>query len=137
MENKTSKPTSSNINQTSDLNAVKTGPSTPSLQTVKKSSPLSSCSNSPSSVRINQNYNPKNVEKSPIDGSATNHINHTVDCDLENGDSEPLLDISENNTQITTNIKRTNNRYEKSDEGLIRKADSDNESETLIKKSQS
>lgn len=80
------------------------------------------------------------MQKSPINGDTTNQINQTVDCDLdnpENGDSEPLLYVSDNNTQITTNTKRTNNRYEKSDEGSTRKVDSDNESETLIKKSQS
>lgn len=63
---------------------------------------------------------------------AANHNSADGDCDLENSedaDSKPLLNATDS-TQIVT--KRTNNRYEKTDESSATKADSDNESDTLI-----
>lgn len=70
-------------------------------------------------------------------GNGHPQINHNSvdgDCDLENSedaDSKPLLNTNAtDNTQIVT--KRTNNRYEKTDESSATKADSDNESDTLI-----
>lgn len=99
---------------------------------------MSSCSNSPSSVRINQNYDPNNLQKPLTNDTASNNGGKTVavenaDCDLDNAedaDSKPLLNTTEN-SQIVTNTKRTN-RYDKSDEDSAIKAESDNESETLI-----
>lgn len=96
---------------------------------------MSSCSNSPSSVRINQNYDPNNIKKKTPNDEA-NNLNHTSqtdgECDLDNSedaDSKPLLNASEN-TQIIT--KRSNNRCEKADQESATKVDSDNESDTLI-----
>lgn len=121
----------SNVIQTKDLNSVT---STPQANPKSVTSPLSSCSNSPSSVRINQNYDPNNMKKqAPSEqANAVNHSNADGDCDLDNSedaDSKPLLNATDN-PQIVS--KRTNNRYEKSDENSTTKADSDNESETLI-----
>lgn len=132
-----SNPTSpkSNVVQANDLSGVTRTP-----QPLKKSttSPLSSCSNSPSSVRINQNYDPNNLKKQPAPIDETNDLNHgnhgiaDGDCELDNSedaDSKPLLNATEN-TQIVT--KRTNGRYEKSDQALDTKAESDTEIDTLI-----
>lgn len=108
--------------------------STPQANAKSATSPLSSCSNSPSSVRINQNYDPNNIKKQTPNEqeNQVNHSNIDGDCDLDNSedaDSKPLLNAADS-TQIVS--KRTNNRYEKSDEGLATKVDSDNEIETLI-----
>lgn len=112
---------------------------TPAPQANLKSttSPLSSCSNSPSSVRINQNYDPNNIKKlttNEDDATDTNHSIADADCDLDNSedaDSKPLLNATDN-TQIVA--KRTNNRYDQADQASTTKADSDNENEsdTLI-----
>lgn len=112
---------------------------TPAPQANSKSttSPLSSCSNSPSSVRINQNYDPNNIKKlttNEDDATDTNHSITDADCDLDNSedaDSKPLLNATDN-TQIVA--KRTNNRYDQADQASTTKADSDNENEsdTLI-----
>lgn len=106
----------------------------PQVNLKSATSPLSSCSNSPSSVRINQNYDPNNIKKQKPNEEANglNRSNADSECDLENAedaDSKPLLDATEN-TQIIT--KRTNNRCVKADQDLAIKADSDNESDTLI-----
>lgn len=61
-----------------------------------------------------------------------NHSHVDGECDLdtsEDADSKPLLNATET-TQIVT--KRTNNRCEKADQESATKADSDNESDTLI-----
>lgn len=127
--------------QTNDLNAVTPAPTpTPTPQANLKSttSPLSSCSNSPSSVRINQNYDPNNIKKLPTNQDDANdaaHGNTDADCDLDNSedaDSKPLLNATDN-TQIVP--KRTNNlRYDAADQKSAAKVDSDdeNENETLI-----
>lgn len=69
-----------------------------------------------------------NHQTSQADGNAAN------ECDLDNledGDNQPLLNANnETATQIFT--KRTNNRCEKADQESVTKADSDNESDTLI-----
>lgn len=105
---------------------------TPQAKQKPVTSPLSSCSNSPSSVRINQNYDPNNV-KNHTTNEETNHTNDDGDADLENSedaDSMPLLNANEN---IHIALKRANNRCEKSDQvSTTTKADSDNESDTLI-----
>lgn len=104
---------------------------TSTSQANKKSttSPLSSCSNSPSSVRINQNYDPNNVKR-----QAPNDVSHGTtdgDGDLDNAedaDSKPLLNATEN-TQIVT---KRNGRYDATDQQSDPKAESDNENDTLI-----
>lgn len=77
----------------------------------KSTTPLTSCSSSPSSVRINQNYDPNNLEnqtpKSPQNSEVGNKLCSTVsdisesqdtsnrDTDLDNSedaDRKPLLD---------------------------------------------
>lgn len=122
----------SNVIQTNDLNDVTT--SIPQTNTKSTTSPLSSCSNSPSSVRINQNYDPNSVKM-----SITNESNQNVadgDCDLDNSedaDSKPLLNATEN-TQIVT--KRSNGRYDVADQDSDRKTESDTENDTLIANSQ-
>lgn len=114
---------------------------------MKKStaSSVSSVSNSPSSVRINQNYNPNNFIQKSLTNEVTNGLNNEnengtgngtdADCDLdtsEDADSKPLLKtIDDNNPQIVTNTKRSN-RYDKTDAELATKTESDNENETLI-----
>lgn len=114
----------------SDFTAPLTDPTTPiSMPSAKKPSPPSSCSNSPNSVRLNQNYDGNNVQKSST--NTTNHINNKLNVDsTEAGDNEPLLQ-SGSNAGITPSTKRTNSRYGKSDEKSAR--DSDNENETLIR----
>lgn len=111
--------------------------STPQANKKSTTSPLSSCSNSPSSVRINQNYDPNSVKK-----QNANVVNQTAtadgDCDLDNSedaDSKPLLNATDN-TQIVT--KRTNGRYDIADQETDPKVESDNETEndTLIANSQ-
>lgn len=112
-------------------------------------SPLSSCSNSPSSVRINQNYDPNNVRQRALNDNETNDTRPNAaaaaaavadgDCDLDNSedaDSKPLLNATNTTdtepTQIVTK-RSTNGRYDASDQKLEQKADSDNdENETLI-----
>lgn len=140
----------STISQINDLSTIKTDPSTPSQQSVKKSTAsISSSSHSPSSVRLNQNYDPNNIQKSSTNNDPNEmQINENgnssgtvtddgtnADCDLDNAedaDSKPLLNTTDN-PQIVANTKRTN-RYDKMDEGTAAKAESDNESETLITK---
>lgn len=114
-------------------------------------SPLSSCSNSPSSVRINQNYDPNSVRQRALNDNETNDTRPNAtsaaaaaavadgDCDLDNSedaDSKPLLNATNTtateSTQIVTK-RSTNGRYDASDQKLEQKVDSDNdENETLI-----
>lgn len=140
----------SNTSQINDLNnTIKTDPLTPSQQSVKKSitSSVSSCSNSPSSVRINQNYNPNSLIQKTLTNEESNGLNNgnengtgngtDGDCDLdtsEDADSKPLLKTTDdNNTQIVTNTNtKRSNRYDRTDEELANKTESDNENETLI-----
>lgn len=128
-------PSAAAKNQLNDLSARNADPTTPpSIQSAKKSSATSSCSNSPSSVRLNQNYEPNGGQKS-LAGAATNHINHkAVDTDnSEAADNEPLLQAGNGAAITTTTTKRTNSRYGKADGKSGRAAaDSDNENETLI-----
>lgn len=112
-------------------------------------SPLSSCSNSPSSVRINQNYDPNSVRQRALNDNATNDTRPNAasaaavaadgDCDLDNSedaDSKPLLNANNATTTEPTQIvtkRSTNGRYDASDQKSEQKADSDNdENETLI-----
>lgn len=115
-------------------------------------SPLSSCSNSPSSVRINQNYDPNNVRQRTLNDNETNDTRPNKataaaataaaadgDCDLDNSedaDSKPLLNATNTTTTEPTQIvtkRSTNGRYDASDQKSEQKADSDNdENETLI-----
>lgn len=105
-------------------------------------SPLSSCSNSPSSVRINQNYDPNNVQQRALNDSEKNGSNATAaadgDCDLDNSedaDSKPLLNANTDTTEITQIVTKrsTNGRYDVSDQQSEQKVDSDNdENDTLI-----
>lgn len=68
----------------------------------RNQSPLSSCSNSPSSVRINQNYKPNNVEtQSPITSSVSSKIDKTKANDRNDGDeSEHLILGNANNDTV-------------------------------------
>lgn len=135
-----SNPTSpkSNVIQAKDLNEVVT--STPQANKKSTTSPLSSCSNSPSSVRINQNYDPNSVKnQAPSERSVSQTATTDGDCDLDNSedaDSKPLLNATNTtateSTQIVTK-RSTNGRYDASDQKLEQKVDSDNdENETLI-----
>lgn len=71
-------------------------------------------------------------------GVETNDTRHGVtdgDCDMDNAedaDSKPLLNDTETTTQIVT--KRTNGRYDATDQESDPKAaaESDNENDTLI-----
>lgn len=131
--------TTTDLNSQTTTTTANTTPAATTPQANQKSatSPLSSCSNSPSSVRINQNYDPNNVTKQsatdePTNNDVTNSHADIGECDLDNSedaDSKPLLNATET-TQIVT--KRTNNRCEKTDQQSATKADSDNESDTLI-----
>lgn len=124
--------------QPNDLNPIIAEPAaSPSIQSVKKSSPPSSCSNSPNSVRLNQNYDASNSAQNSLTNT-TNHNNHKTDLEhSEADDNEPLLQAA-NATEITANsTKRTNSRYGKSDGKPSCAADSDNENETLIASSES
>lgn len=140
--NKTDSPKSNpNVAPTSDLSQIKVdlkqSPVAQSATQQKSATPLSSCSNSPSSVRINQNYDPNNIQKLPTNDNTSEHvINNNADADgdldnLEDADSKPLLN-SVVNSQIVANTKRTNNRYGKEDETATNREDGNNESETLI-----
>lgn len=112
-------------------------------------SPLSSCSNSPSSVRINQNYDPSSVrqQRAALNDNEANGTHHGSnaagaadgECDLDNSedaDSKPLLNANNTNTTETAQIvtkRSTNGRYDASDQQSERKVDSDNdENDTLI-----
>lgn len=105
-------------------------------------SPLSSCSNSPSSVRINQNYDPNNVQQRALNDSEKNGSNAASaadgDCDLDNSedaDSKPLLNANTDTTEIPQIVTKrsTNGRYDASDQQSEQKVDSDNdENDTLI-----
>lgn len=116
---------------------------TPQYNKKSTASPLSSCSNSPSSVRINQNYDPNNLQQrtnNEINGSGAAAA-ADGDCDLDNSedaDSKPLLNANSDTTDITQIIAKrsTNGRYDASDQQSERKVDSDNdENDTLIKNS--
>lgn len=140
----TDSPKLSDVVQSSDLSPIKLdisqSPAVQSTQPQKSATPLSSCSNSPSSVRINQNYDPNNLQKAQANENTNERTQHTADdasngdCDLDNledADRKPLLN-SVDNSQIVSNTKRTNSRYGKTDEAAARTDDGINESDTLI-----
>lgn len=80
-----------------------------------------------------------NAESYDLNNGNENGIDNgtDADCDLdtsEDADSRPLLATTDdNNPQIVTNTNtKRSNRYDKTDEELSTKTDSDNENETLI-----
>lgn len=105
----------------------------PTIAQSSVKTPMSSISNSPSSVRINQNYDPHEVRKqlSPMQstaptttaGRSDDGASSTNDLDLDNSeeaDRKPLLDDTHSNSPISI-ANRKHTEYDNHDGSGIEK----------------